>query len=339
MKSRIKVSVIIPVRIITNYVRETVNKLRHQSTKKFEIIIVSDEKEKLPGTKVISSGKPTPSFKRNLGLKAARGEILAFLDDDSYPDKDWLKNSLKIFNETNKNIVAVCGPTLTPPADNIYQKASGWVWSSWFGSGGAGVFRNRVMSRREVDDFPSVNLLVRKDFFTKVGGFDVKHWPGEDTKLCLDLIKNGGRIIYDPSILVYHHRRSVIIPHLKQISRYAERRGFFARHFPETSFRLGYFFPSLFTYGVVGGLILSFFFPLIFKIFIFCFISYLILLLLAGIEVFLKEKNVMLVFLVMISILLTHLTYGAIFLIGYLKKEIKTVPHKLDERKKAYSGG
>ncbi|OQA93441.1 MAG: putative glycosyltransferase EpsJ [Microgenomates group bacterium ADurb.Bin219] len=343
-QEKILASIIIPVRTITPYVKETVRYLLNQSENRFEIIIITDKQEKLAGTKVIASGKPTPAYKRNLGAKMAKGEILAFLDDDSYPSKNWLKNAFEIFQSPIANhqspIAAVCGPTLTPPTDNVYQKASGWVWASYLGSGGAGVYRNRIMSRREVDDFPSVNLLVRKKDFEEIGGFDINHWPGEDTKLCLDLTKKlGKKIIYDPKVLVYHHRRPVLVSHLKQISRYALRRGFFAKKFPETSFRIGYFLPSIGVYGLIIGGIFSFFSPAIRFIYFLLFTFYFLLLFLSGLEVFLKEKNLYLLILVMASILATHLTYGFLFPFGFFQKDLKTHPHKVDFAKRKYLGG
>lgn len=332
-----KVSVIIPVRTITDYVRETVEFLNKQTEEDFEILIVTDKKEFLKGAKVIPSGEPTPAYKRNLGAEVARGEILAFLDDDSYPSSNWLKNSLEIFK--NKEVTGVCGPTLTPPSDNIYQKASGWVWISWLGSGGAGVYRNRVMSRREVDDFPSVNLLIRKKDFRKVGGFDINHWPGEDTKLCLDLVKSGKKIIYDPEVLVYHHRRAVFLPHLKQISRYALRRGYFAKVFPETSFRLGYFIPSLFAYGLLLGCTFVLFLPFLRFPFYLLFAVYYLLLLISMAEVLVKERNLALAILTMEAIFMTHITYGLLFPFGFFQSNLKTVPHEVDLRRKVYLGG
>lgn len=335
---KIKASVIIPVRTITPYVKETVAYLKKQSTKIFEIIVITDKKEILPGVKILASGEPTPAYKRNLGAKEAKGEILAFLDDDSYPDANWLKKALEIF-AGSAEVTAVCGPTLTPPADTLYQKASGWVWASFLGSGGAGVYRNRVCSRREVDDFPSVNLLVRKSDFARVGGFDINHWPGEDTKLCLDLVKLGKKIIYDPEVLVYHHRRAILLPHLKQISRYALRRGHFARVFPDTSFRLGYLLPSLFAYGLIFGFLLSLFLPALRFFYYLLFAFYYLLLLLSGLEVFLKEKRICLAILVVWGIFATHFTYGFLFPFGYFRKALKTVPHQVDLKKKIYVGG
>jgi len=334
-----KVSIIIPVRVATPYLKETIQYLKNQTFKDFEIIVIPDEKEIIEGANVFPSHDPGPAFKRNLGAKYAKGEILAFLDDDSYPAKDWLNNALEIFKE-GWEIAAVCGPTLTPPSDSLYQKASGWVWASWLGSGGAGIYRNRLAPRRQVDDFPSVNLLVRKKDFQAVKGFDTKHWPGEDTKLCLDLTeKLGKKIIYDPKVLVFHHRRPVFGPHLKQISRYALRRGFFAKKFPKTSLRLGYLMPSMFAYGLVLDGILSLLNPFLRLIYFLLFTFYFLLLIVSGLEVLLKEKNLYLAFLVMLAIFITHLWYGLLFPIGYFRKDLGVIPHQVDRKKKEYLGG
>lgn len=333
------VSIIIPVRTCTAHLKETINYLQKQSLKDFELIVITDEKEKIKGAKVLASGDPGPAYKRNLGAKRARGEILAFLDDDSFPSKNWLKNAIQVFKE-DKNIGGVCGPCLTPPKDNIYQKASGWVWASWLGAGGAGAYRNRIEQRREVDDYPSVNLLIKRKDFRKVGGFDINHWPGEDTKVCLDLTKKlKKKIIYDPSVLVFHHRREVIFPHLKQISRFAKRRGFFAKKFPETSLRLGYLIPSFFAYGLIFGGLVSLFSPLIRTLYLSILALYLFLLLFSGLEVLIKEKNLYLASLVMVAIPATHLWYGLLFPFGYFQKELGVIPHKVDKKRKKYIGG
>lgn len=335
---KIRVSVIIPVRTITPYLKEAVYHLRRQDPKVFEILVITDKKENYPGVMVIPSGDPGPAYKRNLAAAKARGEILAFLDDDSYPGKNWLCAALKVFSGL-KDIAAACGPTLTPPADNERQKASGWVWSSWLGSWAAGLHRNRLMARREVDDFPSVNLFVRKKDFESVGGFDVYHWPGEDTKLCLDLVGRGKKIIYDPQIIVYHHRREVFLPHLKQISRYALRRGLFARKFPKTSLRFGYLLPSFFAYGLVFGSVLCFIFPLIRSIFIVAVAAYALAIFITFGEVLLKEKNYKIALLAVLAIPLTHLVYGFLFPAGFLRKDLGVVPKKIDKKKKVYVEG
>lgn len=328
MKKTPTFSVIIPVKAVNNYLRkETIPKILEQTYQNFELIILPDKKsvQKFPKTRIIStSPKNGPAPKRDIGTKNSRGKILAFLDDDAYPSRDWLKNASRYFQKSDGQIAAVCGPGVTPPHDNLCQKASGWVWSTWLGAGGAGVYRCVPQKAREVDDFPTFNLLVRRDDFLKVGGFDSHFWPGEDTKICLDLIqKLGKKIIYDPKILVYHHRRPLFNAHLKQIGNYGLHRGHFARILPETSLRLGYLIPVFFTLGLIAGFILSFIHPFFLVSYLVVIFLYLLLLLKEGFWVFLKERNFYLSLLVVIGIFLTHFWYGLRFIQGYLSKHLK----------------
>ena len=312
-------SVIIPVRTKTDYLKETLAKLKKQSFKSFEVLVITDK----------ISGPVSPAIKRNLGAKKAKGQYLAFLDDDSYPSRNWLKYASKLFSQ---DIAACCGPCLTPPTDNLYQKASGLVWSSYLGSGGAGTYRNSVKSKRFVDDFPSVNLIVKKEDFNKVKGFDTHHWPGEDTILCSNLVyKLNKKILYHPKLIVYHHRRNVIIPHLQQITRYALHRGNFARIYPKTSLRLGYLVPSFFTLYLFS---LIFFHPGYYFLPLFL---YLLLLLLTFTTFLLNYSSIKLSFLATITIPITHLYYGILFIIGFFSKKLDFVPHQTNDQ--GYIGG
>jgi len=101
---------------------------------------------------------------------------------------------------------------------------------------------------KEVDDWPSVNFMVRKNVFQKVGGFDSPYWPGEDTFFCRKLIVSGlGKILYVPDLVVWHHRRAGLLAHLRQVSAYGLHRGYFAKVYPQTSRRIIYLIPSAFT--------------------------------------------------------------------------------------------
>jgi len=293
-------SIIIPVKTPTPYLKETLKRLKDQTFKSFEVLVITDKISKTSN----------PSIKRNLGAKMAKGKYLAFLDDDSYPSKNWLKNSLKVFTD-NPNSAAVCGPCLTPPKDNIRQLSSGLFWSSFLGSGGAGIYRNNIQPTRLVDDYPTVNLIVQKTDFDKIGGFSTKDWPGEDTVLCLDLTKRlNKQIIYHPTIIVFHHRRAILKPHLQQIGRYAKMRGSFVKKYPATSARLGYFLPSLFFLYLISLPIHHFILPL-----------YLYLLaLVLTLFVFIKNKNNLIAsFLAIIITPITHMYYGILFLVGLVK--------------------
>jgi len=336
------ISIIIPVKKISDYLRkETIPALLSQSYQNFEIIILPDRptKEKFPKTKVIATWpKIGPAEKRNLGAKAAKGEILAFIDDDAYPDKNWLKNAMSVINHRplaiGHQVAAVCGPGVTPPNNSLLEQASGWMWASFLGSGGAGQYRCWPQKRREVDDFPTFNFLVKRKDFEKVGGFNVNFWPGEDTKLCYDLVYGlEKKIIYDPSVLVYHHRRKIFVPHLKQIGRYGLHRGFFVKILPKTSRRIRYFLPPLFTAGILLGLIVYLLFSIlgffwlaktVALIYLLVIGIYLLGLLLTAFWVIKRGGGLMAALLVMPTISLSHLWYGIMFLKGLLKKSLQS---------------
>ena len=127
---------------------------------------------------------------------------------------------------------------------------SGRVYASPLVSAGA---RRRYVPTRVTpeDDLPSCNLLVRAPLLREIGGYDTAHWPGEDTILCLEIARRA-RLVYDPWVAAAHHRRPLFGPHLRQVSRYARHRGYFAKKFPETSRRLAYFVPSLLLLGTVA---------------------------------------------------------------------------------------
>ncbi|MBM4402098.1 MAG: glycosyltransferase [Candidatus Cloacimonetes bacterium] len=341
------VSVIIPTRKINDYIRkEIIPALQKQSFPDFELIIVADKYEKqeqFPSfVSVLPSWpKTSPGDKRDLAVSQAKGDIVAFIDDDAYPDKNWLKNALEILNyhlpptthhqppttHHEPDIAAVCGPGITPPTDGLAEKVSSWVWGSTLGAGGIGTHRCRPEKKRELDDFPTFNLIVKKSDFEKVGGFNTHFWPGEDTKLCYKLVYElGKKIVYDPKILVYHHRRAVFVPHLKQIAGYGLHRGHFARVLPKTSRRVRYFLPSFLVLWL-------FFFPILFWGFrefggILTFYTmplalYFSLLLATAIRVYRGERNFRGSLLLIPAIFSTHIVYGLMFVKGFLSRKLR----------------
>lgn len=329
------ISVIIPVVKINDYILESIPKILDQDYKNIEILIFSDNDENkeyhFDKTKIVASGKCGPAQKRDLAIKYAKGEILAFLDDDAYPRHDWLINALKNFDD--KKVAAIGGPAVTPNHDDLWQKLSGTVFESYFGGGTA---RNRYLplgNIKKIQDWPTVNLLIRKDVFIKIGGFDNTFWPGEDTKLCLDIINLGYEILYDPTVLVYHHRRSDLRRHFKQIGSYGLHRGHFARIYPATSRRWDYFLPSMFLGYVMMIVILSLTsasvkpwrdgsFVSHNDIFLIPMFVFLIGVTIDGVVASIRWKNISLLFLTPAMIFLTHLWYGVRFIQGLFSKKL-----------------
>ncbi|MFA5175674.1 MAG: glycosyltransferase [Candidatus Nanoarchaeia archaeon] len=308
----IKFSIIIPVRKIGEYVHEAIPHFNNQTYKNFEIIVISeaDENVKFPKTKIIKVGQVPPAEKRNTGVINAKGEILAFIDDDAYPEKDWLEKALKDFED--KNIVAVGGPSLVPKNATFFQRVSNKVYELSATKTGDRYGKGK---RKEIDDWPTCNFFVRKKDFDEVKGFDSKYWGGEDTQVCYSLLKQG-KMIYDPELLIYHHPRKSLKQHLKQTFFWGMWRGFFMRIHKESR-QLLFFIPALFVLGLFFGLIFSLFSKLIMYAYLVCLCLYGLFLLTIGI----KTKSIKLFFPVMFLTFLTQISYALGFLKGILSKD------------------
>lgn len=317
-----KFSIIVPFKQENEYLRECVNHCLDLDYNDYELLLLPDGYCSIvhERVRVLPTGAVGPAEKRDIGMKEARGDVLAFIDDDAYPRKDWLKNSAPLFSD---EVAAVCGPGVTPPSDGLLQKASGHVFSSRIG-GGNMTYRYIPGQIREVDDYPSCNFLITRDVMVSLGGFDTHYWPGEDTKLCLDLTKKlKKKIMYSPDVLVYHHRRDLFGPHLKQIRRYAVYRGFFVKKFPETSFRLGYFIPSLFTFGLLFGWSTFFMNGIIFHLYLLAVGIYFVAVFLTASVSALQDNNAKLFALVFAGIIATHILYGVDFVKGLFIGRLK----------------
>ena len=229
--------------------QECLKALGEQTWRDFEVIVLPDGDLSLPDlgfpVSVLPTGKVRPAEKRNLGIAAAKGEVVAFIDDDAYPEAHWIENAVKYFSDPA--IGGVGGPGVTPPGDGFRAKCGGRVYENVLVSGS---YRYRYVGGRvlrDVDDYPSCNLFVRTDLLRRFGGYRTDFWPGEDTLLCRSIACDGGkRIVYDPWTLVYHHRRALFGPHLRQLGRYAFHRGYFVKRFPENSLHAAYFVPTAF---------------------------------------------------------------------------------------------
>ena len=218
-------SIIIPFRESDNYLLECVNWCFKQEYKNFEIILLPDKnidmssfKELKRKVKVIPTGKVFPSRKRNIGIKYSKGNFCAFIDSDAFPERNWLKNSIKYFK--NEDIAVVGGPNIPPKNDPFLNKISGMVMSNSFAVGSLAK-RFKIPNKNYfTNELSSSNLIVRKSLLENAGGFDEKYLTAEDTKLCFKIKKTGKKILNTKDVKVYHHQRKWILPYLKQVNKW-----------------------------------------------------------------------------------------------------------------------
>lgn len=247
------ISIIIPLKKINDYIVEATNAILKQTYQNFELIILSDdytEKELenniFRDKKIIikSTGNIPPAKKRDIGVKLSKGKILSFIDDDTYPEVNWLNNAIRAME--GYNVEALGGPATNTERDNFFKQVSGIIYSSRLMSGKY-IFRYIPQKVQYVYDYPSCNFFVSRELYYKAGGFNSDYWPGEDTIICNNILKQGKKILYSPEVLVYHHRREFFMGHYKQLRGYGWHRGYFARNIGGNSLHISYFIPSIFT--------------------------------------------------------------------------------------------
>lgn len=317
-----KVSIIIPFYKNRVYLEECLRHCLDLRYEDYEILVVSNSPLQLSyeNVRVVVTEKVGQGDKKNLGIASASGEFCAFIDDDAYPSRDWLKNSIKYLKDAD--VVAVGGPGITPPNDNLMQQASGLIYSLPIGSGN---FSGRYAAKKtdNIGELPGYNLIIRKSFLNKIGGISVAYRSGEDSILSNKIVKQGKKFRYANDVVVYHHRRPLFVSHLKQISTYALHRGYFVKKHRQTSAKVSYLLPSFFLISALVWSFLGLFNPffafsmivLIGVYFALCFVFALI-----------KTRNFNLSILVCIGIPLTHLVYAAYFIKGLLTNELGSRP-------------
>ena len=323
------VSVVIACPAPSDFLDEALAGIAAQTIPPLEVIVLPDADVATPLTagavpvRVHPTGHIRPAEKRNLGIELAQGEIVAFLDDDAYPAPDWLEQALKYFKRPE--VASVGGPALTPPHDPWRAQIGGRVYANPLVSGGY-AYRYHSERVRRVDDLPSCNLLVRTSVLRELGGFNTRYWPGEDTILCSDIVHRlGYQMFYDPWAVVYHHRRPLFGPHLRQIGRYALHRGFFARRFPETSRRISYMLPSLLVLGIAFGWLAGLIHPVLGYLYLGTVSAYLLITFLGAFN-----RRPATWFMTWAGIVATHMVYGIRFLQGICSRRMPCETARFD---------
>ena len=164
-------------------------------------VIESFKERKKIDLHVLQESMPGLSRARNTGLSHARGEIIAFTDDDCYPNNDYLSSLYKAFSNLDIDFlggrVLLFDPTdlkitiQENPNPETIEKYS--FISSGFIHGANMAFKK--------------SSLLRMNGFDERLGAGTRFKSGEDTDIIQRLSISGYVGIYDPSVCVYHHHR------------------------------------------------------------------------------------------------------------------------------------
>jgi GT2 family glycosyltransferase/glycosyltransferase involved in cell wall biosynthesis len=143
----------------------------------------------------------------NKGARDAKGNYLLFLNNDTQVTEDWLKAMVDL-TDADQTIGAVGAKLILP--DGRLQEAGSIIWRD---GSALGYGRSEDPDAppfcylRDVDFSSGACLLVRKDIFFKLGGFDEIYSPAyyEDADLCLGIKSLGLRVVYQPEARIIHH--------------------------------------------------------------------------------------------------------------------------------------
>ncbi len=249
MENEPYVSIVIPTTGNVKFIRGLVKSVisLDYPKDKFELILIGDSPTKLiekhssiakkAGINTIVEYKPVAAGKkRNIGSGIAKGELIAFTDDDTILREDWIRNAIKHLKE-NENYVGVGGPNFTPKEGLPFAKAVGRIFGSKF----LFSFRYTIghAKAKEIAHNPTCNYIIKKTIVNEIKFHDTL-WPGEDAEFDIRVLDAGYKILYAPNVVVWHHRRSRPTAFLKQMFNYGKTRAQVTKMHP-SSFDPRYF--------------------------------------------------------------------------------------------------
>ena len=216
-----KVSIIICTYDQLDFLKKNLHSIENKSTyNNYEIILVTnnlDENSEM--RKFLKNSNYTffvypeeYSFAgiNNYAAKKATGEFLLFMNDDvQVVSPNWLEALVKLGLQEK---VGAVGAKLLFPNGKL-QDAGGIIWNDgviWNYGRGENPDDPKFNYVRDIDYCSGSCLLVKKDYFKKLGGFDKQFHPAycEDSDLCFSLQKLGYKIKYQPLATVIHHEGS-----------------------------------------------------------------------------------------------------------------------------------
>jgi glycosyltransferase involved in cell wall biosynthesis len=197
-----KISVVVPTYNRQNLLRNNIEALLKQDydQSKYEVLICDDgssdgteemmkeylSQKKSAQIKYLRQKNQGPAAARNLGIKNASGDIIAFTDDDCEADAIWLYEIAKSFR-ANPEIIGVGGVTYSIPTKIT-------------------PFTHQI-ENKETWSFPTCNIAYTKKILDKLDGFDPRFpFTNEDADISWR-IESSGKVIHNPNMKILHPPR------------------------------------------------------------------------------------------------------------------------------------
>ncbi|WP_432536930.1 glycosyltransferase family 2 protein [Kineococcus arenarius] len=155
------------------------------------------ERSGLPPLRLLQPGRNLGATARNLGVRAARTELVAFADDDSWWAPGALARAVEVF-AAHPRLALLAGRTLVGPQEDLDPICADMASAPWG--------RSPDLPGPDVLGFLACTAVVRREAFLAVGGFDdVVFFAGEEERLTYDLVAAGWGLAYVEDVVAHHH--------------------------------------------------------------------------------------------------------------------------------------
>ncbi len=216
---------------------ETLDAVHQLDYPNYEVIVVDDGSTdntaaiaRSHDVRLIRTPNQGLSTARNIGMEEATGDIVAYLDDDAYPDPHWLTYLAATFLKTDH--AAVGGPNISPPQDGLVAHAVNCV---------PGNPMHVLLSDSEAEHIPGCNFAIRRDILRGLGGFDPTfRIAGDDVDMCWRLQEEGWSLGFHPAGMVWHHRRRSVGAFWRQQKNYGKAEALLETKWPEKYNQVGH---------------------------------------------------------------------------------------------------
>ena len=215
-----KLTIIIPTLGRTEKLKKVINAItlcEDYNNTNPEIIIIyngtqtqKQETYKNQNIKILQTKKQGASTARNIGLQKTKGEIIAFIGDDTIPTKTWLQELIK-FHKTNPqpNIALLGKVSWTPELEKD-------PFHQWLENNGQFTYKKLKNTPPTYKNFYTSNISLKKSFINKEQFSEqFKGWGFEDTEFGYRLSKKGLKIKYNKNCEVIHDHKQTLENFLK----------------------------------------------------------------------------------------------------------------------------
>jgi len=266
--------------------------------------IVQDFSSQYPFIKLLTNPQKFTPFALNIGIKAAKGEIIVRMDAHAGYEKDYVSKCVAHLMESGADNVGGAMKTL-PAKNTLVARAVAYSLASPFGA--ASDFRVGSKAAKSVDTV--FGGCYRREIFDRVGLFNENLAKTQDMEFNIRLKRAGGKILLVPEIVAYYYPKS----NLKDFFLHNFEDGIWAIYplkFVKIPLKLRHYIPLIFVSGLLGTGFFGIYFPFFLWLFFDIIILYFLVSLYFSLRIAIKEKDLRYLFLMPITFAIRHFSYG-----------------------------